>query len=86
MLSLHSNIPINTLPLFPLLDLRLLEMLRELTPEEWNRPTIAKQWTVKDIAAHLLDGNLRGLSVSRDGYFGISSEAIHSYQELVGFL
>ncbi|MBH2005149.1 MAG: maleylpyruvate isomerase N-terminal domain-containing protein [Sphingobacteriia bacterium] len=86
MLSLHSNIPINTLPLFPLLDLRLLEMLRELTPEEWNRPTIAKQWTVKDIAAHLLDGNLRGLSVSRDGYFGISSEAIHSYRELVVFL
>lgn len=86
MLPPQLNIPVITLPLFPVLDQRLLDMLRQLTPEEWNQPTIAKLWTVKDIAAHLLDGNLRGLSVSRDRYFGVSSGAIHSYQELVNFL
>ncbi|HJV18282.1 MAG TPA: maleylpyruvate isomerase N-terminal domain-containing protein [Sediminibacterium sp.] len=86
MLPQQSDIPVITLPLFPLLDQHLLSLLQELNPEEWNQPTIAKQWTVKDIAAHLLDGNLRGLSVSRDGYLGVTPGAIHTYQELVAFL
>jgi hypothetical protein len=57
-----------------------------LTEEEWNAQTVAKLWTVKDVAAHLLDGNLRGLSISRDRYFGEKPENIHSYQDLVGYL
>lgn len=65
-----ERLPIETLPLFPELDRLLLELLRSLTPEDWQRPTLARQWTVKDIAAHLLDGNLRTLSMLRDGYFG----------------
>ncbi len=43
-------------------------------------------WTVKDVAAHLLDGNLRTLSISRDKYFGESSAGINNYQDLVSFL
>lgn len=86
MLPRQTAIPIVTLPLFPLLDQHLLQLLRKLTPEEWNLPTIASKWTVKDIAAHLLDGNLRGLSVSRDSYFGVDSGSVHTYQELVAFL
>ena len=86
MLPHQTAIPIVTLPLFPLLDQHLLQLLRKLTPEEWNLPTIAQKWTVKDIAAHLLDGNLRGLSVSRDSYFGVDSGSVHTYQELVAFL
>lgn len=82
----ESDIPIVTLPLFPQLDQQLLQLLQQLSPGEWNRPTIAKQWTVKDIAAHLLDGNLRGLSFSRDRYFGEASAPTHSYQELIAFL
>lgn len=82
----QSVIPVETLPLFPLLDQQLLNLLQQLSPEEWNQPTIAKKWTVKDIAAHLLDGNLRGLSVSRDRYFGVDSGAVHTYEELVAFL
>lgn len=82
----HSDIPVVTLPLFPLLDQHLLNLLQQLSPEEWDLPTIAKQWTVKDIAAHLLDGNLRGLSFSRDRYFGVDSGPIHSYEELIVFL
>ena len=45
--------------LFPVLDDLLLQLLRSLTPDEWNAPTIARLWKVKDIAAHLLDGNIR---------------------------
>lgn len=80
------EIPIQTLHLFPRLDEKLLELLRSLSPEDWNKPTLAKQWTVKDIAAHLLDGNLRTTSLIRDGYFGEKPDNINSYQDLVAFL
>lgn len=78
--------PIETLHLFPILDALLIELLRSLTEEEWNAKTVAKKWTVKDIASHLLDGNLRGLSISRDQYFGEKPENINSYRDLVDFL
>ena len=72
--------------LFPTLDKKLLELLRGLTPAEWEMPTIAKLWRVKDIASHLLDGNLRTLSTSRDGFSEIPDVNIANYQDLVGFL
>ncbi|MDX5478592.1 MAG: maleylpyruvate isomerase N-terminal domain-containing protein [Cyclobacteriaceae bacterium] len=64
---------IDTLHLFPLLEEKLMELLNTFSEKEWDARTVAKLWTVKDIAAHLLDGNLRGLSVSRDKFYGISS-------------
>ncbi|CAM3513282.1 maleylpyruvate isomerase N-terminal domain-containing protein [Flavobacterium chungbukense] len=79
-------IPIQTLELFPILDNLLIDLLKSLTEEEWNAQTVAKKWKVKDIASHLLDGNLRGLSISRDRYFGENPENINSYQDLVDFL
>jgi uncharacterized protein (TIGR03083 family) len=60
--------PIFTAHLFAPLDAELLSLLRGLTPEEWNTPTAAGSWTVKDVAAHLLDTALRRLSIQRDGY------------------
>jgi Mycothiol maleylpyruvate isomerase N-terminal domain len=86
MTSSHQNIPINTVHLFPVLDKLLIELLKSLTIEEWHCPTIAKQWTVKDIASHLLDGNLRTLSILRDHYFGDPASNIHTYTELVAYL
>ncbi|HEU5291426.1 MAG TPA: maleylpyruvate isomerase N-terminal domain-containing protein [Cyclobacteriaceae bacterium] len=80
------QIPIPTLHLFPKLDAKLLELLKSLSPEDWNKPTLARQWTVKDIASHLLDGNIRTLSISRDKYIGERPESINSYQDLVDFL
>lgn len=77
---------IHTLHLFPLLDQKLLEVLRSLDPIDWNKPTLARQWTVKDIAAHLLDGNIRTIAMIRDHYFGEAPGEIHSYQDLVSFL
>jgi hypothetical protein len=78
--------PIHTLPLFPILDDLLIDLLKSLTEEEWNAQTVAKKWKVKDIASHLLDGNLRGLSISRDHFFGEKPENINSYSDLVDFL
>jgi hypothetical protein len=79
-------IPIETIHLFPLLDELLIDLLKSLSEEEWNAKTVAKNWVVKDIASHLLDGNLRGLSISRDHYFGEKPEVINSYRDLVAYL
>lgn len=78
---------IETIELYPVLDGKLVELLESLTPEEWDAPTIAGKWTVKDVAAHILDGcYLRRLSIHRDGYFGARAENIESYQDLIGYL
>ncbi len=39
-----------------------------MTPDEWEAQTIAPKWKVRDVAAHLLDTELRKLSIVRDGY------------------
>jgi uncharacterized protein (TIGR03083 family) len=44
----------------------LVALLRGLAPEQWLRPTSAGVWRVRDVAAHLLDGQLRRLSFHRD--------------------
>lgn len=77
---------IHTVELFPVLDKLLSECLRSCTEEDWKRYTLAKKWTVKDVAAHLLDGNIRTISMLRDGHFGEPPGAINSYSDLVNFL
>lgn len=59
---------IDTLPLFPGERAALLEVLRDLSPAEWNLPTACPGWSVKDVAAHLLGDDIGRLSRGRDGY------------------
>jgi uncharacterized protein (TIGR03083 family) len=59
--------PIYTAHLFPDLHAELMTLLRGLAPADWSRTTWAAPWTVKDVVAHLLDGQLRKLSICRDG-------------------
>jgi len=80
-----TTAPIEVVHLLPVLDKKLIELLKSLSPEEWQQQTIAKLWKVKDVAAHLLDGNIRILSMLRDNYFGEKAD-IKSYQDLVDFL
>jgi uncharacterized protein (TIGR03083 family) len=67
------------------IDGLLIELLRSLEPPDWEAQTIAPLWKVKDVAAHLLDTQLRKLSMVRDGYFD-EAPAIHSEAELVAFI
>jgi uncharacterized protein (TIGR03083 family) len=67
-------------------EARLIELLRSLTPEEWEAQTIAPAWKVKDVAAHLLDTELRRLSMGRDGYRREPPPAIDSHDDLVAFI
>lgn len=77
------NAPIVTVPLFPAERLALLEVLRHLTPEEWMQPTVNPGWTVKDVAAHILGGDLGLLSRKRDGYVATAGTAGSGWQDLV---
>jgi len=77
--------PILTAHLFPKLDAMLLELLRSLTPEDWEKQTVSPKWKVKEVAAHLLDTPLRGVSIARDGYLPEASR-ISSGIELAAYI
>lgn len=82
-----SSSPIFVQHLFAPLHDRLLELLRDLLPADWHRPTVCTGWDVKDIAAHLLDGMLRRLAFARDGYSSpVNPPTIASYADLVTYL
>lgn len=83
---MQQDVPLRTVHLFPILNKLLVDLLQSLDKEQWHLQTVAKLWTVKDVAAHLLDTNLRTLSVSRDHFFGEVPGDIHSYADLVAFL
>jgi len=77
--------PILTAHLFDQVERLLIDLLRSLSSEEWEMQTIAGKWRVKDVAAHLLDTQLRKLSIVRDG---CASErpTITSNADLVAFI
>ena len=77
---------IQTVHLFPILDQKLIELLKSLSNDDWHKTTVARLWSVKDVASHLLDGNLRTISGSRDNYNIPPDREINSYEDLVGFL
>jgi uncharacterized protein (TIGR03083 family) len=58
--------PVLVLDRFPPLHTQLIGLLRGLGPDDWGRPTACALWSVRDIAAHLLDDDLRRLSFHRD--------------------
>jgi uncharacterized protein (TIGR03083 family) len=60
--------PILVAHLLPEIEGHLLELLRALRLDEWRLATLAPAWTVKDVAAHLLDTQLRRLALCRDGH------------------
>lgn len=64
----------------------LISLLSGLSGREWELPTLAGSWRVRDVAAHLLDGFLRTLSYARDHHAGDMPGSIRSYAELVDHL
>jgi uncharacterized protein (TIGR03083 family) len=65
--------PVQVVDLFPQERAALLDLLSGLTPEEWERPTVCTGWSVKDVALHILGGDLANLSRRRDDYRGLPS-------------
>jgi uncharacterized protein (TIGR03083 family) len=71
---------------FAALHPELISLLRGLDETAWNRPTACAEWSVKDIAAHLLDGNVRRLSFQRDRFSAPPDDSIQTYADLVAYL
>lgn len=81
-----EKVPIETIHLFePIHDL-LIELLTLITPAEWNQPTIAKLWSVKDVTAHLLDTSIRYVCANRDSYRLQPNDVINDNKDLVNWL
>ena len=77
---------VETLELFPGLHEELLKLLGGLEVEDWRKPTACQGWSVQDVAAHILDTQLRIVSAGRDGHHLPPGGAIGSYRELVDYL
>ena len=78
--------PIETAHLIPVVESKLIDLLRSLNAGEWDLQTVAPAWTVKDVAAHLLDTPLRKLSRVRDGYVATPAPQITSHDTLIAYV
>lgn len=76
---------INVTALFPEINKNLIILLKSLTPDEWHKPTVLPERTVKDLASHILDGSLRRLSACRDNY-QINTPRIESHEDLIKYI
>lgn len=73
-------------PLLLPLHHELVTLLRGLAPDDWKRPATAR-WTVRDVAAHLLDTDIRRLSFHRDRHpMPPPDRAIDGYEALAAAL
>ena len=77
--------PILCGPLLRKVDAHLIDLLRSLTPDEWDLQTIAPAWKVRDVAGHLLDTALRKLSMVRDSNF-VETVEIRSPADVVSLV
>jgi len=60
--------PVMVLDLFAEERSALLELLGQLSEEEWELPTPCAGWSVKDVALHILGGDLSNISRRRDRF------------------
>lgn len=77
--------PILVAELFPEVLDSLIELLSGLSDEDWRKPTSCSRWSVKDVASHLLGGEIGILSRKRDEYL-YSGSPIKSWEELVALI
>jgi uncharacterized protein (TIGR03083 family) len=77
--------PILVVDLFPETLDALIELLSGLSNDEWEKLTAAGSWTVKQVAQHLLGGDIGVLSRKRDLYM-YSGSPIIGWDELVALI
>ncbi len=64
----------------------LINLLKLLNREQWLKPTCYPEWTVKDIAAHLLQSGMHRLSKQRDGFPTDKSLPPLSFNEIMDII
>jgi uncharacterized protein (TIGR03083 family) len=82
---LKSPGPILVVDLFPETLDALVSLLSGLSDDEWRRRTSAGSWSVKDVAQHLLGGEINILSRKRDRHL-FSGSPIKEWGELVALI
>jgi uncharacterized protein (TIGR03083 family) len=76
----------DTRPLITEIHGDLVALLGSLRDAEWAASTEAGRWTVKDVALHLLDGDLTQLSIGRDGELSGLLDTGGDYRQFVAAL
>lgn len=84
--KLREAIPADLRDAFEAIQASLRVLIESLEGKDWARPTACPGWTVADVVAHLLDGDLRRLSLARDGHVIVPTESVDHWDGLVGFL
>ena len=77
---------LDTAPLFTPLRTELTTLLRDLQPADWDASTVAGAWRVRDIVAHLLDGELRTLAAHRDGHPLATAGTVRDYADVIALV
>jgi uncharacterized protein (TIGR03083 family) len=77
---------IDTRPMFRPLSAEIGKLFCGLTPGDWERPTIAGAWRVRDVAAHLVDTALRRLSGQRDRWIPGAGATAPTGRDLVALI
>lgn len=68
----QPSIPVDVGHLLPILNTKLIALLKSLSPDDWQKQNIAKLWKVKDVAAHTYrsvranDGTLVKVTITTD--------------------
>lgn len=79
--------PVDTRDLFRPLSSEFATLLHGLPLDDWERPTIAGSWLVRDVVAHLVDLMFRRLSFHRDAMAPPPpSRPINSGSDFVAFI
>lgn len=81
---LEAPEPVIVATLFPEIHGELVALLKSLSVNDWQKSTVCSNWSVKDVALHLLGGEIGNLSRRRDG--NVSKASINNWNELVTFI
>jgi hypothetical protein len=82
---LQETTPILVADRFPPLLDALIDLLSGLSSGEWQLPVHTGEWTIKDLAQHLLGDEINILSGKRDGYIEILAP-VDSWVDLVDLI
>lgn len=83
--ELDDSVVIPVLDAFERVNEALVELLENLSPSDWDRPTVHPRRDVKDLTAHLLHGSLRRVTGLRDRYRR-PGPALDSNEDLIAFI
>ena len=81
---MESPKPVIVAALFPKIHEELISLLKSLSAGDWQKPTVCSGWLVKDVALHILGGEIGNISRRRDGCE--ANVSINNWEELVTFI